>query len=94
MEFPAGHETTPAQRGATRPAGRRPELMHMSMIGRMAGREGPPCCVIVLEKCRHCGASLSEFADVAHGRVYAALQTYMYVDVRTYIRNLCAESAL
>ena len=36
-----------------------------------------------LEKCRHCGASLSEFADVAHGRAYAAVQTYMYVDVRT-----------
>ena len=51
-----------------------------------------------LEKCRHCGASLSEFADVAHGRAYAAVQTYMYVDVRTYVRTyvrkLCAESAL
>ena len=47
-----------------------------------------------LEKCRHCGASLSEFADVAHGRAYAAVQTYMYVDVRTYVRKLCAEFAL
>ena len=40
-----------------------------------------------LEKCRHCGASLSEFADVAHGRAYAAVQTYMYVDVRTYANS-------
>ena len=36
-------------------------------------------CVLLLEKCRHCGASLSEFADVAHGHAYVAVQTYMYV---------------
>ena len=51
-------------------------------------------CTELLEKCRHCGASLREFACVAHGRAYAAVQTYMYVDVRTHVRKLCVESAL
>ena len=45
------------------------------------GRQG------TLEKRRHCGASLSEFANVAHGRAYAAVQTYMYVDVCAYVRT-------
>jgi len=33
-------------------------------------------------------------AIVAHGSAYAGVQTYMYVDVHTYARKLCAESAL
>ena len=45
------------------------------------------CIFSKLEKCRYCGASLSEFVDIAHGRAYAAVQTYMYVDVRTYVRT-------
>ena len=51
--------------------------------------------VFILEKCRHCGASLSDFADAAHGRAYAVIQTHMYMDVgHTYVRKLCVESAL
>ena len=37
-----------------------------------------------LEKCRHCGASLSEFADVAHGRAYAP---YKRICTWTYVRT-------
>ena len=37
----------------------------------------------LLEKCRYCGASLSEFADVAHVHTYAA-----YVRGRMYVSSV------